>query len=655
MANKKKSTKSSPTIKEEEIFEEIKKETAKEQVKKQEEKKEEVVVQEEKKEVKKKLPTITLVLSCIAVICSFSYFVLHLANSSSTVLMIINSLFLTLFSIAFLVICLTSKRKHYGILNMSCLFLIAFFITTLIPTYKEEGFMVEKIKNFSGQSLTEVVKWSQQNKIQVVQQFEYSDMVPEYEIISQNIKPGTNVDDVDELVVSVSEGPNPYKEVIIPSMLTWSAERVLNFVKTNYLSNVIVEFVESDQVKDTVIEQSKSGNLRRNEELKLTFSYGDEGNSSEVSLADFKEQSKFEIEFYMKQHHLLYAFETDYSDSIKKGYGIKQSVKPGTKVKVNLDKIVVTISKGPKIKVPDYTKMSVTEFTEWAIENKVKLEFIDQYHDTIKSGNVISSNVEIDQVIEQGSTIKVYVSLGKLKMQKFKNVSSFYTWADKYGIKYDVQHEFSDTVPAGEVIRYSYKAKETIKNNDTIVVVISDGAKKAVPDLSGMSKSEASSSLDALGLNYNFIYQSSNTSKDKVIGQSISAGSEVSAGTTITVTLSSGKSSNNNNNNSGSGNNNYQPTPDPQPQPDPQPEPEPEPQPTCSNYRIKPSISAVIDSSKDCSYNAGAVKSFLESQCPGLNVTVRCENRDGFNTNDFIEAPFGTYSSGDSVTFILKD
>ena len=234
MANsKKKSTKSSPTIKEEEIFEEIKKETAKEQVKKQEEKKEEVVVQEEKKEVKKKLPTITLVLSCIAVICSFSYFVLHLANSSSTVLMIINSLFLTLFSIAFLVICLTSKRKHYGILNMSCLFLIAFFITTLIPTYKEEGFMVEKIKNFSGQSLTEVVKWSQQNKIQVVQQFEYSDMVPEYEIITQNIKPGTNVDDVDELVVSVSEGPNPYKEVIIPSMLTWNAERVLNFVKTN--------------------------------------------------------------------------------------------------------------------------------------------------------------------------------------------------------------------------------------------------------------------------------------------------------------------------------------------------------------------------------------------------------------------------------------
>lgn len=607
MANKKKSAKSSPTIKEEEKIEKIDKEN--------------IIEKEEKKEAKRKLPVLTTLLSFLTVICSFAYFILHLVNSSSTVLIIINSLFLTLFSIAFLVICLTSKRKHYGILNMSCLFLIAFLLTNLIPTYKEEGFMVERIKNFSGKSLTEVVKWSQKSKIQVVQQFEYSDMVPEYEIISQSIKPGTNLDDVDELIVSVSEGPNPYKEVIIPSMLTWNAERVLNFIKTNYLSNVIVEFVESDQVKDTVIEQSKSGNLRRNEELKLTFSYGDEGNSSEVSLANFKEQSKFEIEFYMKQHHLLYAFETDYSDSIKKGYGIKQSVPAGTKVKVNLDKIVVTISKGPKIKVPDYTKMSVTEFTEWAIENKVKLEFIDQYHDTIKSGKVISSNVEIDQVIEQGSTIKVYVSLGKLKMQKFKNVSSFYTWADKYGIKYDTQHEFSDTVPAGEVIRYSYKAKETIKNNDTIVVVISDGAKKSVPDLSGMSKSEASSSLDAMGLNYNFIYQSSNTGKDKVIGQSISAGSEVSAGTTITITLSSGKASNNYN---GGGNNNYQPTPDPQPQPQPQPEPQPDPeppQPSCQACTIT-GIKAIIRNSLEGGYDAvvQALRADIQRQCPGITV-----------------------------------
>ena len=65
----------------------------------------------------------------------------------------------------------------------------------------------------------------------------------------------------------------------------------------NYLSNVSVEFISSDQDVDTVIEQSTSGNLSRDEEIKLTFSYGEELGYNEVKLIDFTNKSKFEIEF----------------------------------------------------------------------------------------------------------------------------------------------------------------------------------------------------------------------------------------------------------------------------------------------------------------------------------------------------------------------
>ena len=56
-----------------------------------------------------------------------------------------------------------------------------------------------------------------------------------------------------------------------------------------------------------------------------------------------------------------------------------------------------------------------------------------------------------------------------------------------------------------------------------------------------MSKSKAIQALEDAGLNYNFVTQNSSKAKNTVIKQSISAGSKVSSGTTITVTLSSGK------------------------------------------------------------------------------------------------------------------
>ena len=75
-----------------------------------------------------------------------------------------------------------------------------------------------------------------------------------------------------------------------------------------------------------------------------------------------------------------------------------------------------------------------------------------------------------------------------------------------------------------------------------------------------MSKKEAIDALEEVGLNYNFVMQNSTKEKNTVIKQSISAGSTVSDGTTITVTLSNGKQTeyreedNSNSSNSGSGN-----------------------------------------------------------------------------------------------------
>ena len=584
---------------------------------KKEEKKEEKIESKEKS-----TSVFFLILTIITIVCSLVYFGSILLNDGNGVLAIISGAILCIFTILYLVICMSASRKESLLRYLSVFLLLLFFLLKMSFPIQETSVVTRKVKNFSGKNLTDVVKWANKNNIKITQEYEYSDMVPEYEIISQNIQAGTDLRDIDEMVVAVSEGPNPYKEVIVPSMLTWDSERVINYVLSNHLSNVIVEFVESDQVKDTVIEQSKSGNLKRNEELRLVFSFGDEGIEEEISLIDFTNKTKFEIEFYMKQNQLTYDFDEDFSDTVKKGYGLKQSISGGEKVPRG-EKIQVTISKGPKIVIPDLTGMDINKLTEWAIQNHLKIEFMDQYDDQVKKGKVISIDKEKRDVVEQGSLIKVVLSLGNLKMPKFKEVDAFYTWADKYGIKYTVEHEFSNSVPAGEVIRFSYKKGEVIKNDEAITVTISDGAKKSVPNLKGFSKEEAIKKCKNTGLNYNFIYKNDSAKKDTVIAQSLKAGSEVSSGTTITITLSSGKT--------GGGDTpkpSSSPNTTPKPSPSPSISPSTSPTPSCKSCNITGIKNEVYNNNTGYKATAEALISYIEGKCPGINVQVRETDSD---------------------------
>lgn len=480
-------------------------------------------------------------------ISGIAYFGISLVISNEIVEVIFGLLMLV-FTLLFVWIIGTNYFKKKKLVLLTIFVLLVFQLIGIGNILDIFNIQSNKMIDFTNKSLTEVIEWTSNNKIDLVQEYEYSDMIDKYYVISQDIEEGTNLDKVKELTVAISEGPSPYKEIVLPNMVDWDVERVLNFIKTNHLTNVLVEFVSSDKNANTLIEQSKSGNIKRNDELKLTFTYGESRDYSEVKLKNLVDMSEFEAEFYLKQYGIDYEIKYDFSNKIKRGNVMAQSVKAGEKISiVDGEKLVITISKGKEIKVLDLANMSVSEITNWIIQNKLRLEIKSRYDDSKDENEVIEVNYKKGDVVEEGTTITVTISKGHLKMKDFKDLSEFREWADKNGIIYEEQHEFSDDVKAGEVISYSYKKGEVLKNNDPIIVKISDGKKTTVPNLKGMSKSDIINKLKDLGLNYNFVYKnSSSVSKDKAISQSISAGSEVAAGTTITITLSNGKASSQN-------------------------------------------------------------------------------------------------------------
>lgn len=614
----------------------------------------------------------------LTLISSLTYFGITLWNGQNTsnfFSSLISSLLLVVFSILFIAICVTNPNRKKGTIFLGSFFLLLFNLfgglTTLgivnIPS-------LGQVEDFTGKSLTDVVKWAEKNKVTLNQDYEYSDMVSEYSIISQDIESGTKTKDINELTVSVSEGPNPDKEIIVPDMDGWNSERVINYVLDNYLNNVDVSFEKSDKAEDTVIEQNKSGSMKRSDELKLTFSLGEELDNSDVKMADLINKSEFEAIFYLKKHRIKYEIEKEFSNKIERGNVADQSVKAGDIVKVDSDdnKVTITISKGKSIKVPDLKKMSMVKITEWVVENKLKLEFTNKYDDSVKENNVISANYDKGDKIEQGSTVKVVISKGNLVMENFKSFDEFKKWADKYDISYEEKHEFSDDVPQGEVISYSYKKGDTIKNGDSIVVTISDGKECKVPDVIGMSKSKAVDALEEAGLNYNFVTQSSSKSKNTVIKQSISAGSKVSSGTTITITISSGKqteyrenSSSNHSSSSGSsssgssnsGGSSSSGGSGSNPTPTPDPEPEPEPEPVCNSCYIRPGElkSVILNSSGSFSAASNAVRNFITGRCSGVKVVINNDGgSSGFNPGSYVSGwEGGNFSSCDTITITL--
>ena len=593
-----------------------------------------------KKIVVKKSPGTNLLL-CLLVIVSLIQFIIILISKDSSISDLINNLIITIFTVLFSIVGITYKRNNKKLLLVSGLILLSYFILNINNTFSFVKSPISVVPDFSNRSLTEVMKWASKNNILVNQDYEYSDMIQEYRVISQSVDSGKSVSGIKEIDISISDGPNPYKEIIVPSMIGWDDERVINFVKDNYLENVNVEFVKSSKPVDTVIEQSSSGSLKRNDELKITFSYGEELGYEGYNLMDFTNKSKFEIEFFMKQHQLKYEFEYVFSSKIKRGFGVKQNIEPGVKVNVNDTVVKVSISKGPKIIVPDLSKMSVNEITEWAIKNKLKLDFKDSYDDTVKEGEIIKTDKIEKDVLEQGTVVTVTLSRGNLKMPKFTSMNDFREWADKYGITYEEKHEFNDKVAIGEIIGFSYDEGDTIKNGDSISVTISDGKQVEVPNVVKSSKKDAISKLENAGLTYNISYKySDSVQKDKVISQSISAGSKVGTGTTVSIIISNGKkpaSSSNNNNGGGSST------------PKPNPSPVTPPAPVCENITvyIQPSFISNIPETTcnsvkaaypklkfSCSYvsnpglangmiaNAGSIDEKTFSTCNTVNLQI---------------------------------
>ena len=411
------------------------------------------------------------------------------------------------------------------------------YLTNIISLPKQNY-----LPNFESKNLTKAINWTEENDIKTDQNFEYSDTTKKYNVISQSEKAETLTKNLKSVDFVVSNGPDYNKEIILADMSGWNVDDVLNFVEKNFLNNVTINFEENDSVdKDTIIKQSTTGTIKRNDPIIFTASLGNKEDLSPIKLEDLTDKSLLRASVYLGRNGIQYELKYEFSDKIEKGHVISSDPKKGNTVKPD-DMITLTISKGKEIKVPELKNKTMAYVTKWMVENNLQINYSDKYDTKIESGRVIESNYKKGDIIEEGTTVDITFSKGPLKMKKFDNINDFKSWADTNGIKYEIKEEFNSDVEKDKIIKTSIEEGKTINLDDTITIYVSRGEAVKVPDFSGNTKSEAQKACDNSGLSCSFAEEySSSITSGKVIRQSVAAGTEIAKGDKITITIATNK------------------------------------------------------------------------------------------------------------------
>ena len=190
------------------------------------------------------------------------------------------------------------------------------------------------------------------------------------------------------------------------------------------------------------------------------------------------------------------------------------------------------------VDVPDVKDKSRTEATDILERAGFKVELTeDAYDKEIEAGKVCKQDPEGKTKAAKGSTIKITISKG-VEKGDIPNVVNF-SESDAIaalkaaGFEVSIKREYSDNVDEGFVMSQSPGGGQKTDKGSTVTITVSRGSNQVtVPNVVGMSASQARATLQAAG--FNVVESGGGT---KVVSQSPVSGNKAPKGSTITIYL----------------------------------------------------------------------------------------------------------------------
>ena len=242
------------------------------------------------------------------------------------------------------------------------------------------------------------------------------------------------------------------------------------------------------------------------------------------------------------------------SNQYKEGEIMSQDPVPDTEVAKN-STITVVISSGEEakmVRVPDVERRSEAEAEKMLQDAKLTVVHGKaENSDEVEEGYVISCDPKAGTEVEEGTEVTIVISLGEKEEQatvpklRNKTESDAEAALKDAGLNGSASEEYSDDVEAGRVISQSIDPGSKVEKGTTVSYVVSKGPETKyvrVPDLRGMTESQARQALREAGLSVGEVNDDyiSSSNVNRVVEQSISKGTSVEEGTSVSFTVNLG-------------------------------------------------------------------------------------------------------------------
>ncbi len=195
-----------------------------------------------------------------------------------------------------------------------------------------------------------------------------------------------------------------------------------------------------------------------------------------VEVPDFSGLSRVQIE--MKYPKLNIVFDEKYDDKAEEDEFLSQDPAPGTKIRKS-DEITVQISLGGKlVEVDDYTGRSYEDAKILIEKQGLVCEMVYDDSETVARNCIINTIPSARTMVEKGSTVICYVSLGsavqETRMPDFTGMTiedATKIAADKT-ITFSITYDDTSTLTPGTIIKQGIEPDTVIEPNTRVEVTI---------------------------------------------------------------------------------------------------------------------------------------------------------------------------------------
>ncbi len=242
---------------------------------------------------------------------------------------------------------------------------------------------------------------------------------------------------------------------------------------------------------------------------------------------------------------LLVKLEEEPSDTVDVGRVTRSDPESGTKVETQ-STVTLWISTGADmVEVPDVRGLTQADAIEAIEAAGLKISTVEVDHDPeIVADRATKTNPAALESVESGSDVILYVSDGQVELPDLRKLTSSeaQTILVQLGLVADAVDLETDQSDPNTVYDMSPKPG-LIPQGSTVTLTIAKAfTTVVVPNVIGKTQAEATSILQAAGLNVSVVTASDPdiAKKDKVIAQDQLAGNRVPPNTTVKITVSSG-------------------------------------------------------------------------------------------------------------------